>query len=79
MRAENFSKQPLELAGWNVHLTSYRIGGHFLAEVEALDSGVTIARATAERRDEAEEEAVQAAVKRLNRTHRVDLDLTVGG
>jgi hypothetical protein len=79
MRAEDFRKQPLELAGWSVHISSYRIGGHYLAEVEALDSGVTIARATGERRDEAEEEAIQAAVKRLNRTRRVDLDLTVGG
>jgi hypothetical protein len=79
MRAEDFCKQSLELAGWSVHITSYRIGGHYLAEVEAIDSGVTIARATGEQRGEAEKEAIEAAVKRLNRTRRVDFDLTVGG
>jgi hypothetical protein len=79
MRAEDFRKQPLELQGWSVHVTSYRIGGQYLAEVEALDSGVTIARATDETRAIAEEHAVQVALRRLNRTRRVDLDLTVGG
>ncbi len=79
MQAEDFCKRPLELAGWSVRIISYRIGGRYLAEVEALDSGVTIARATGEGRGEAEEEAIHTAVKRLNRTRRVDLDLTVGG
>ena len=79
MRAEDFRKQPLELEGWTVHVTSYRIGGHYLAEVEALDSGVTIARATGEARVTVEEDAIQKALQRLRRTRRVDLDLTVGG
>ena len=79
MQAEDFRKQPLELAGWTMQVSSYRIGGHYLAEVEALDSGVTIARATGEARGETEQEAIQTAVKRLSRTRRVDLDLTVGG
>ena len=79
MRAEDFRKQPLELEGWAVHVTSYRIGGHYLAEVEALDSGVTIARATGEARVTVEEDAIQKALQRLRRTRRVDLDLTGGG
>ena len=79
MRAEDFCKQSLELEGWTVNITSYRIGGHYLAEVEAIDSGVTIARATDETRGKAEERAIGKAVERLNRTRRVDLDLTVGG
>ena len=62
-----------------VHVSSYRIGVHYLVEVEALDSGVTIARATDGDRAKAEEEAIQTAAKRLSRTRRVDLDLTVGG
>jgi hypothetical protein len=79
MRAEDFRKQPLELEGWSVHLTSYRIGSQFLAEIEAEASGVTIARATDETRFIAEQQAVETAVRRLTRTRRVDLDLTVGG
>jgi hypothetical protein len=79
MRAEDFRKEPLELEGWSVHVTSYRIAGRYLAEVEALDSGVTIARATGEARVGAEKDAIQKALQRLRGTRRVDLDLTVGG
>ncbi len=79
MRAEDFRKHPRELEGWAVHVTSYRIGGHYLAEVEAVDSGVTFARATDEARDKAEERAVEKAVERLSRTRHADMDLTVGG
>jgi hypothetical protein len=79
MWAEEFQKQPLELEGWPVNVTSYRIGGLYLAEVEAISSGVTVARATNEAREIAEEQAIETAVKRLGRTRRVDLDLTVGG
>ena len=79
MRAEEFRKQSLELEGWNVHLSSFRIGGQYLAEVEVESSGVTIARATDETRAVAEERAVETAIRRLTRTRRLDFDLTVGG
>jgi len=79
MRAEESLKQSLELEGWHVHLSSFRIGGQYLAEVEVESSGVTIARATDELRAIAEERAIESATKRLLRTRRVDLDLTVGG
>lgn len=79
MQAEDFHKQLMELEGWMVNLTSYRINGRYLAEVEAISSGVTIARATHEARAVAEQDALGAAIKRLSRTRRMDLDLTVGG
>jgi hypothetical protein len=79
MRAEEFRKRSLELEGWSVHLSSFQIGGQYLAEVEVEASGVTIARATDEARVIAEERAVETAVRRLTRPRRLDLDLTVGG
>jgi dsRNA-specific ribonuclease len=79
MRAEEFRKQHLELDGWTVYITSYRIGSQYLAEVEDVSSGVTIARGTDDARSEAEERAIETALRRLNRTRRIDLDLTVGG
>jgi len=79
MRAEEFRKQPLELEGWSVHLSSFRIGHQYLAEVEVESSGVTIARATHETRAIAEEQAIETAANRLSRTRRLDLNLTVGG
>lgn len=81
MRAEEFGKRPLELEGWTVHLVSYRIGDRYVAEVEDISSGVTIARNIDEVCRVAEEHAIETAVKRLSRTRRVNLDLsrTVGG
>jgi hypothetical protein len=79
MRAEDFHKHPLRLEEWLLNVSSYRIGDRYLAEVEAVDSGVTIARATAEAREKAEEMVIEKAAERLARTRRFDLDLTVGG
>jgi hypothetical protein len=79
MRAEDFQKHPLQLEGWLLNVTSYRIGERYLAEVEVLDSGVTIARAADEVRVKAEELVIEKALERLARTRRLDLDLTVGG
>jgi hypothetical protein len=79
MRAEDFRTQPLELEGWSVRLTSYLIGGQYLAEVEVESSGVTIARATGQTQSVAEAQAIETAVRRLTRTRRLDFDLTVGG
>jgi hypothetical protein len=79
MRAEDFRTQPLELEGWSVRLTSYLIGGQYLAEVEVESSGVTIARAMGQTQSVAESQAIETAVRRLTRTRRLDFDLTVGG
>ena len=62
-----------------VTVTSYRIGGQYVAEVESVSSGVTVARANHETRAFAQQQAVETALRRLARTRRVDLDLTVGG
>jgi hypothetical protein len=79
MRAEDFHQHPLQLDKWLLNVTSCRIGDRYLAEVEALDSGVTIARATAEVRENAEALVIEKAADRLAGTRRFDLDLTVGG
>ena len=79
MRADGFQKKPLDLGGWAVHLTSYQLGHQFVAEVEAISSGVTVARANHDDRALAEEHAIETALRRLGRTRRIDLDLTVGG
>jgi dsRNA-specific ribonuclease len=79
MRADDFQKQPLELEGWAVTVTSYRIGGQYVVEVETISSGVTVARANHESRAIAKEQAIETALRRLARTRRIDLDLMVGG
>jgi hypothetical protein len=72
-------KRPVEVAGWELEVTSYQIGTRYLAEVEAVSSGVTIARAIDDARFIAEKLAIQTAALRLTRPRPIDLDLTVGG
>jgi hypothetical protein len=79
MRAEDWYRREFELEGWPVKLTGYRIGGAYLAEIESTDSGATIARATGKTQAEAEKDVLETATRRVLRTRRTDLGLTVGG
>ncbi|HEX4169916.1 MAG TPA: hypothetical protein VHZ55_31000 [Bryobacteraceae bacterium] len=77
MRAEDWNKQETELEGWAVKITSYRIGDSYLTEVEAKDSGATVARGIAESAEASRRKALQSATERLQRTRRINL--TIGG
>lgn len=79
MLANDLRKRPLEIEGWEVQVTSCRIGTHYLAEVEAVSSGATISSAIDDACSIAEERAVQTAACRLSRMRPVDPNLTVGG
>jgi hypothetical protein len=79
MLPDDCRKRLVEIAGWEVQVTSYRIGTRYLAEVEAVSPEVTIARAIDDVRFIAEELAIQTANLRLTRPRPLDLDLTVGG
>jgi hypothetical protein len=78
MRAENWTRQELELEGWPVTLTSYRIADSYLTEIESTDSGASIARGIAATSEQSRKEAFETAIKRLIRTRRI-ADMTVGG
>jgi hypothetical protein len=77
MRAEGWAAEELKWEGWDVKVTSYRIGNAFLTEVESRASGVTIARGIALTKEDSRREAFVAAARRLLRTRRIEL--TVGG
>ncbi len=67
----------LDLDGQAVKITSYRIGGAFLTEVESRASGLILARGIAPTKEDSRIAAFQTAAKRLLRTRCVDL--MVGG
>jgi hypothetical protein len=77
MRAEGWAVEELELEGWAVKITSYRIGERFLTEVESSASGVIIARGIAPTKEDSRREAFDKAAGRLLHTRRIEL--TVGG
>lgn len=70
MKVEDHKERKLEIVGWPVHLTSYRIGDIFYCNADNVSPGANIARASGATRDEAENKAIQRAAERLSQTHR---------
>jgi hypothetical protein len=70
MKVEEHREQTLEIEGWPVHLTSYRIGETFHCTLDNVSPGASLARTTGSTREEAENKAVQRATERLGRTQR---------
>jgi hypothetical protein len=79
MQADRENTWMLELEGCPVTMNSYRIGRSFLAEIASNGSGATLARATGHTAEEAWQEALDTASRRLLRAQYVDPALTVGG
>ncbi len=70
MRAESFSVRTLELAGWPVRITTYRIGGTWHAKADNVSPGAQIAKARAGTLEEAEATVLEQAEVRLAATRR---------
>ena len=59
-----------ELAGWPVHIVSYRLNDVWHCTVDNVDPGANVSRATGDSRESAESEAIDKATRRLSRTQR---------
>ena len=70
MTAEEHSTKVLNLDGWEVRLTSYRLGSIYHCTADNVDPGAWLARTQAATREEAEEQARRRALKLLGRTRR---------
>jgi hypothetical protein len=70
MKVEEHSERQLEIEGWPVHLTSYRIGETFHCTADNVSPGANLARTRGATRDEAENKAIQFASERLSQTRR---------
>lgn len=70
MNVEEHQERRLEIAGWPVHLTSYRIGETFHCTADNVSPGANIARTRGATREEAESKAIQYATERLSQTRR---------
>jgi hypothetical protein len=73
MTPENYTVRDLELSGWPVRLITYKLGELFHAKVENRSPGATLARAAAASSAEAEQQALETAARRLERTRRQQL------
>jgi hypothetical protein len=70
MKVEEHRERQIEIEGWPVKLTSYRIGETFHCTADNVSPGANIARTTGATREEAENKAIERATERLGRTKR---------
>ena len=74
LRPEDFRYRYDALDGWEVGVTSYRLGDQYFCSVDNVSPGARLARARGTTRDEAEGQALKAAGRLLNRTRTYSLD-----
>ncbi|HVP48927.1 MAG TPA: hypothetical protein VMT32_20175 [Bryobacteraceae bacterium] len=68
MKVEEFQERRVEVGGWQVNLTSYRLGEVFHCKADNVSPGAALARATGATREEAEKKALERAEQLLART-----------
>ena len=70
MKPEEYAERNQELAGWPVHVVTYRLGKLYYCKVDNVSPGAQVARASAESRQDAEQKALSKATERLAATRR---------
>ncbi len=70
MKAEDYATRTLELEGWQVKLTSYKLGETYHCTADNVEPGAWIARTQGATREEAENKAIDRARDLLARTKR---------
>ncbi len=70
LKAEEYRERKLELAGWPVNISSYRLGAEWRAKADNVSPGAGLCRTSGATREEAEEKALKRAEELLSRTRR---------
>lgn len=71
MKPEDYSERTLEVAGWPIHVVSYKLGEIYHAKIDNVSPGAQIAKADGPTKDAAEKAALEKAQRRLERTRRM--------
>jgi hypothetical protein len=70
MTVEEYRERKLEVAGWPVNLSSYRLGSEWHCKADNVSPGAGLCRTTGATREEAEEKALKRAEALLSKTRR---------
>ncbi len=70
MKAEEYSERRLEVAGWPVNLSSFRLGEQWHSKADNVSPGASLVRTVGATREEAEQLALKRAEELLGRTKR---------
>jgi hypothetical protein len=68
--SNEFQEREIQLAGWPVKLTSYRVGEKFVCQADNVSPAACLARFAAPTLDEAESQAISKAAHLLSKTRR---------
>lgn len=73
MKPEEYSERTIEVEGWPVRLTTYKLDGTYHCKADNVSPGANLARTTAGTKEEAEREALGRARDLLGRTRRHEI------
>ena len=68
--SNQFQERRIELNGWPVRLTSYRVGEKYVCQADNVSPGACLARFSAPTPEEAESQAISKARHLLGKTRR---------
>lgn len=70
MKPEEYSERSVEVEGWPVRLTTYKLDGKYHCKADNVSPGANLARTFAATKEEAESKALDRARELLGRTRR---------
>ena len=70
MTPENFTERTVDVDGWRVNLTTYKLGNKWHTKADDVSPGASLARIVADTREDAEAQALARAKELLARTKR---------
>ena len=73
MNSEHFQERQVEIEGWPVKLTSYRVGEKYVCQADNVSPGACLARFTSSTLEEAEAQAISKAKHLLSKTRRREI------
>ena len=72
-KAEEYQEQQMDVDGWPVRLTTYRVGDRYICQADNVSPGACLARFSAPTAGEAEAQALSKARHLLGKTHRREI------
>jgi len=70
MKPEEYSEHVVDVDGWQVNLTSYKLDDVYHCKADNVSPGAWLARTSGATREEAEQKAFERARQLLSRTRR---------
>ena len=70
MKAEEYSRRQIDVAGWPISIETFRLGQIYHCTISSVDPGARFARADGSTKEEAERLALAKAERYLAQTRR---------